>query len=233
MLLEKLKQNRTDYAHVVSALEHPKKFIISKFPDAVIIHSTISNVHVVEYEGQNLDKFCDFLKKLKIVRLQTTNETLYKKLIPHFKHHYVCTQAVYEKKENYCPPQFGLLKKEDLAYVQETYGMEEYISQLFERNRLFGWYEDNGLTGYVAFHIDETVGALFVKPEFRKKGYGEKIMKAAFEKYNSGISFAQILKENEGSERLHQKLGCSFSSKPVYWVYDEEYNYEGLNQTVQ
>lgn len=225
MFLTKLKNNKTDYVHVISALEHPKKLIISKFSDAVIIHCTTSNVHIVEYEGSDLDNFCNFLKKLKIVRLQTTNENIYKKLLPFFKHHYFCCQAIYEKKGNYFPEEFKLLQKNDLPYVQETYGMSEYILQLFERNRLFGWYEENLLKGYVAFHIDETVGALFVKPEFRKKGLGSKIMKAAFEKYDSGTTYAQILSENEASVKLHKKINCTISSKPVYWLYNEEYNY--------
>lgn len=225
MLLSKIRNEKIDYAHVISALEHPRRIVISKFTDAVIIHCTVSNVFVVEYEGSQLNSLCSFLRKLNIVRLQTTNEALYKKLIPDFKHHYICQQAVYENKEQYFPSQFQLLRKEDLPYVQTTYGISEYILQLYERNRLFGWYEDNQMKGYVAFHIDETVGALFVKPEFRNEGLGSKIMKAGFEKYEDGISFAQILSENESSIKLHKKINCSFSSKPVYWVYNEEYHY--------
>lgn len=222
-----LKKDNCTYAHVVSAMEHPHKVIVSPFQDAIIIHCTVSDVYIVEYAGSNYDCLCAFLSKFPIVRLQTTNQEIYKRLIPCFKHHYTCQQVIFptpEKAET-ANANLVLLKESDLVFVQETYGMPEYISQLYERKRLFGWYENDDLIGYVAFHIDETVGALFVKPAYRQQGYGAKIMESAFLKYNEGIRYSQILSENQSSIRLHQKLGCRFSQQEICWVYDKEYEF--------
>lgn len=227
MTILDLEKDSCTYAHVISAMEHPHKVIITPFKDAIIIHCTVSDVHIVEYAGRDYDKLSTFLNKLPIVRLQTTNQEIYKRLIAKFKHHYTCQQVVFPASKNQEPADSNLvlLKKSDLSYVQQSYEMPEYISQLFDRNRLFGWYEHSELIGYVAFHIDETVGALFVKPEFRKNGYGAKIMKAAFLKYDDGIRYSQILSENQSSIQLHKKLGCDFGSKEVCWVYNNEYIY--------
>lgn len=231
-ILNSVKDKLT-YAHVVSAMEHPHNVVVSPFPDAVIIHCIVSNVYVVEYDGIKVDDLCAFLKTLSVVRLQTTNRKIYEKLISDFKHNYSCVQVVFSPENitketdinDIVTDKLELLHPENLSYVQKTYEMPEYISQLYERNRLFGWYENNQLIGYVAFHIDETVGALFVKPEFRKQGYGAKIMKAAFCKYKDGIRYSQILSDNHSSIALHKKIGCQLEEKPVYWVYNEEYLY--------
>lgn len=228
------KSSCLNCAHVISAKEHPHSIVESPFCDAMIIHCTQSNVFIVEYEGTNYDELCAYLKTLPIIRLQTTNQEIYKRLIPDFKEHYSCYQVVYPvsalsegtvlvdnpSDENLC-----LLKKEDLPYVQKSYEMPDYMQQLYDRNRVYGWYEADELVGYVAFHIDETVGALFVKPEYRKKGYGSKIMAAAFRKYNDGIRYSQIICDNKASVEMHKKIGCDFEDKLIYWVYDEEYTY--------
>lgn len=228
MLLQDLRKKSVEYVHVISALEHSHKKIVSPFKDAVIIHCTESNVYVVEYEGIDYEKFCNFLRKINIVRLQTTNKILYERLIPSFKNHYVCQQMILKEKESFFPKEFKLLNFQDLAYVQKSYGMSEYIGQLYERNRLFGWYEDNRLLGYVAFHIDKTIGALFVKPEYRNKGIGSELMRAASSRFALSFPdktiFVQILSENIKSINLHKKIGFDLSSQ-VYWVYNEEYCY--------
>lgn len=213
-----------DYAHVTSALQHEHEILIND-PTSLLIHCTVSNVYIAEYQGDFLLDFYNKIKTYPVVRLQTTNRELYNLLIPDFLYHYDCIQAVFDKKVQFCPENFQLLKATDLKYAAESYGMEKYITQLYERNRLFGYYEKDKLIGYAAFHIDESVGALFVKPEFRKMGYGKKILEAAFNEYSNGIKYTQILKENTASVRLHEALGCSISSKKVCWVYNREYEW--------
>lgn len=225
MIISELQKDKISYAHVFSAMEHPHKTVVSPFPEALIIHCTVSDVYIAEYEGSDFEKFCSFLRKLPVVRLQTTSQEIYKRLIPDFKNHYTCKQVVFTSDASPGEEKLLPLSRKDLSYAQQTYEMPEYISQLFERDRLFGWYEDEQLIGYVAFHIDETVGALFVKPEYRQQGYGSRIMEAAFRKYNDGIRYSQILSENQSSIQLHKKLGCEFGSKEICWLYNKEYEY--------
>lgn len=234
--LQELTQDKINYAHVCSALEHPYKIVDCPSNEGVIIHCTVSNVHIAEYKGTDYSSFCKILKSLPVTRLQTTNKKLQQLLLSDFKHHYDCVQAIFPEnadlsshsavaEKSLSPSPLCLLHKEDLPYVQKTYEMDEYISQLYEHNRLFGWYENNTLIGYVAFHIDETVGALFVKPEFRKQGYGIKIMTQAFLNYKPGIRFAQIVDHNLSSIAMHKKMGCIIADKKISWLYNQEYNY--------
>lgn len=226
MLMEELLKDRINYPHVVSALQHPHK-IIKNSEDSLLIFCPVSKVFIAEYAGPNAPDFARFIKNQDIIRLQTTNSTLYDLLKPDFSVHYQCVQAVYDTKttEKGIFPQFKPLLPEDMPFAEETYGLKTYIQQLFHRNRLFGWYENDVLTGYVAFHIDESTGALYIKPEFRKKGYGAKLMKAAFENYDEGIKYSQIVHDNTGSIKLHEKIGCTISEKPLFWVYNEDFIY--------
>ena len=134
--------------------------------------------------------------KQPVIRLQTFNKKLQSLLVPHFKYNYACEQAIYSANSNYCDSNLKPLEVKNLEYNAQTYEMAEYMTQLYERNRLFGYYENEKFIGYVAFHIDETVGALFVKPEFRRFGYGEKVMTATFNLYSkinkNVICFSQI-----------------------------------------
>lgn len=213
--------------HVLSALQHPHEIVLSN-EDMLVIFCTVSNVYVAECNSGLEEKAADIILKRPVIRLQTSNKKLQSLLVPHFKHNYACEQAVYSADGNCCDSNLKPLEEKDLEYTAQTYEMAEYITQLYERNRLFGYYEKDNFIGYVAFHIDETVGALFVKPEYRRAGYGEKIMTAAFNLYSkinkNVICFSQILDDNESSIRLHKKMGCIFSD-PVFWVYDEEYRY--------
>lgn len=226
MLMEELLKDRINYPHVISALQHPHQIIINS-EDTLLIFCPVSKVFIAEYTGSNAPDFARFIKNQDVIRLQTTNSTLYNLLKPNFSVHYQCVQAVYEKnnKETSGFSQFKPLLPKDLPFAKETYGLEAYIQQLFKRNRLFGWYENDVLTGYVAFHIDESAGALYIKPEFRKKGYGAKLMKAAFEHYDDGIRYSQIVHDNTGSIKLHERIGCSISEKPLFWVYNEDFIY--------
>lgn len=220
--------NYSNLPHVLSALKHPHKLILEN-EDALLIHCTISNVYVAECTEGEENELAQYILKLSVIRLQTTNQKLYTLLLPYFKHHYECEQAVFNFfPQNFQDSKLEVLHPSDLNFTAESYEMPEYINQLYNRKRLFGYYDDEKLIGYVAFHIDETIGALFVKPEFRRKGYGEKIMSAAANIYHTenpeSVCFAQILTENVTSIKLHEKMNCIFGPK-VYWVYNEEYIY--------
>lgn len=232
MLLDEIIKNKNNYPHVISAIEHSHKILVNN-STSLLIHCPVSNVYIAEYRGSNLISFFEFIRKYSVVRLQTTNKELHKLLVPCFANNYECVQAVYTDENSasgFLPNEqvikLQLLKKQDLDYAAETYGLDFYIHQLYEKRRLFGYYKNNELYGYVAFHIDESIGALFVKPEHRGKGLGQKIMQAAFANYKSGIAYSQILKDNQASIKLHQKIGCAISPLPLYWVYDREFNYD-------
>lgn len=224
MLLDKLISAPTDFPHIISALQHSHEIILNT-ETSLFIFCPVSKVYIAEYSGNDLENFINEIECRNIIRLQTTNKNLFEKLKSRFAVSYECVQAIYPDK-NYPEENMNSVLEEDLPFAAETYGLESYIFQLHNKKRLFALYEENTIAGYVAYHIDESVGALYVKPEFRKKGYGAKLMEAAFKNYKDGIRYSQIVSDNTASIKLHKKIGCKISERPLYWVYDEDYFYE-------
>lgn len=224
MLLDDLISKPEEYPHVVSAVQHSHRILINT-ENAFLVHCPVSNVFIAEFSGTDIASFVNEIKKHKVVRLQTTSRILFETLKNDFSVNYQCVQATYPDG-NFTDSNLELIMEKDLPYAAESYGLEKYIYQLFRRNRLFALYENEKIMGYVAYHIDESTGALYVDPAFRNKGLGAKLLEAAFKNYKDGIRFSQIVNDNIPSIRLHEKLGCKISPVPLYWVYNEDFLYE-------
>lgn len=225
--LEKILQNNSaNYAHVFSAMEQSHEILINQ-KHSFLIHCVQSNSFIAESDEENkkVDSFCRMFKKFDILRIQTTNENVFNIIKPNFLYNYDCFQAIFPPKSLQKDENLQLLKEKDLDYVCKSYGLEKYITQLYERNRLFGYYENTDFIGYASFHIDESLGALFVKPEFRGKGYGKKIMKALAFCCKNPTKYSQILTTNTESINLHKRIGCEISTKKVFWAYNKEFEY--------
>lgn len=227
-LLEKILQdNSANYAHIFSAIEQSHEILINQ-EHCFLIHCIQSNSFIAESDekdNKKLDSFCKMFKKFNILRIQTTNERIFNIVKPNFLYNYDCAQAIFpleslQKNEN-----LQLLKEKDLNYVCKTYGLEKYITQLYKHNRLFGYYENANFIGYACFHIDETLGSLFVKPEYRGNGYGKEIMKALAFSYKNPTKYSQILTTNIESINLHKRIGCKISTKKIFWAYNKEFEY--------
>lgn len=227
-LLEKILQdNSANYAHIFSAMEQSHEILINQ-EHSFLIHCIQSNSFIAESDekdNKKLDSFCKMFKKFNILRIQTTNERIFNIVKPNFLYNYDCAQAIFpleslQKNEN-----LQLLKEKDLNYVCKTYGLEKYITQLYKHNRLFGYYENANFIGYACFHIDETLGSLFVKPEYRGNGYGKEIMKALAFSYKNPTKYSQILTTNIESINLHKRIGCKISTKKIFWAYNKEFEY--------
>lgn len=223
MVLDFFLSNPTDFPHIVSATQHIHKIIINT-ETTLLIHCPFSNVFIAETKDSDFSGFIRILKTFNIVRLQTTNETLFNFLKSDFAVSYECVQATYPESD-FTDSRLELISENDIPFASSTYGIENYIYQLYQRKRLFALYEKGKIAAYVAYHIDESVGALYVDPQFRKKGLGARLMKEAFKNYKEGIRYSQIVSDNIPSIKLHEKIGCKISSVPLFWVYDEDFIY--------
>lgn len=227
-LLEKILQdNSANYAHVFSAIEQSHEILINQKHN-FLIHCIQSNSFIAESDekdNKKLDNFCKMFKNFNILRIQTTNKSIFNIIKPNFLYNYDCIQAIFPLESLQKDENLQSLKEEDLNYVCKTYGLEKYITQLYERNRLFGYYKNDDFIGYACFHIDESLGSLFVKPEYRGNGYGKKIMKALVFSYKNPTKYSQILTTNIGSINLHKRIGCEISTKKIFWAYNKEFEY--------
>ena len=121
--------------HVMSALKHPHKVIFEN-EDALLIHCTVSNVYVAECADGEENDLAQYILKLSVIRLQTTNQKLYALLLPHFKHHYECEQAVFNSfPQSFQDSKLEVLHHSDLNFAAKSYEMPEYINQLYNHKR--------------------------------------------------------------------------------------------------
>ena len=223
MLLDTLRNDPDNYIHLISLLRTPHEIIVNT-EDSLLLHFQEQDTYIAETTAEDIAPFLQVIDNRHINRLETTTEAIYDYMSKKREFHYKCYQ--------YGPfptdagdPHLQLLRQEDLEYVTDTHGEAVYIRQLYARNRLFGYYVDEQLIGYAAYHIDNSVGALYVDPMYRRQGYGQKIISAAASLSNDAYTYSQVLVDNTASIRLHDSLPLTRSEKIIHWAYDEGFCY--------
>lgn len=221
MLLDKLLADYYNYPHIVAALHSPHTILVNTV-ESLCIHTTLSNILIVE--GDNILPLCNQIGLPQRENVQTTNAAIFHHFHKHYQNSYPCIQMTYEKT-SVTDSNLSLLHQEDLPYVMETYSQDKYIQQLFDRKRLYGYYSNNKLLGYLAHHIDDSLGALYVSPQYRRQGYGRKILSAGIASIDSSILYSQVLPDNLASLALHNSIKCRQSDIPVFWMYNTGFEY--------
>ena len=217
MYLDKIIKDEINYSNIITALHLPHKKIINT-KDYFLLYLEEGGTYYAgcdENTGKE-EELCNKIKELNYRVLSTPSEKVAKGLGS--KHSQGYLQFVYRGeiiKES--DSKLKILKDEDLDYVQETYHKGEYIVNLHKNKKIWGYYENNVLIGYVIEHSNGSTGGLFVKPEFRNKGYGTLILKEGYSKAKDYARFSQVAFDNISSIRVHEKLNCIKCNITVYW----------------
>lgn len=110
----------------------------------------------------------------------------------------------------------------DIKVIKKIYHMisEEEIDQIFEAGNLFSAFMDGEFVGFGGFHLEGSMGLLEILPEHKRKGYGTQIETFLInEALRRGkIPYAEIVKENDISIKLQEKLGLDFGKTPIWWL---------------
>ena len=225
MLLEELLSRPNDYAHI-AALTKGEYEVIAESNDFFILHSGVSDIYSVELRDDSLaDTVTDILKKENCDLLLTTSPAVFNRMRNGYTDSYMCYQYIFTKDF----PQDSharVIDEKDLPYVIATYHDPEYIRQLYDRKRILGYYVDNRMVGYIAFHIDSTLGALYVDPTCRRKAYGSAIVKAAIAHFShNGLLYSHVVSDNEASIALHRSLGAVRSLPDIYWMHRRGFSF--------
>ena len=217
MYLDKIKEDGINYANIITILNLPHELILNT-KDYFLIYFPEGDIYYAgcdEKSGKD-EELCKKINEIGYRVLSTPSEKIAKGLNSKWSRGYL--QYVYRGdiiKES--ESKMIVLKDEDLEYVQETYKRGEYMVKLHKNKKIWGYYENNVLIGYILEHANGSTGGLFVKPEFRNKGYGALILKEGYSRAKEYARFSQVDFENISSIKVHEKLKCIKCDVTIYW----------------
>lgn len=157
--------------HIIKLDENEYKDLYGNYP-VFLRYYPVPDVYAAE---GNINFLYNEIEHIKPTRVITTNEDLYKKLIPLFKYNCKCyeySNFINPKKDKH----IKLLQEKDLEFVIKNTNRKDYITKLYNSHNLYGYYINDELCGYGCYHIDGTIGLIFVKEEYRQQGIGSKIV---------------------------------------------------------
>ena len=114
-------------------------------------------------------------------------------------------------------------EEHNLAILIENYHLlnPEGLKKLVRRkNILIGYYQER-VIGFIGEHLEESMGILYVLPEYRHRGFGSALQKCLIAKMmeEGNIPFTQVEKDNKVSLSLQKKIGMTRSDHLVVWMW--------------
>lgn len=142
------------------------------------------------------------------------------------KYHSDCVQLYLPESVTHKGDKEGIITlTEDMAsYIHERYDHKHVISLDYIRERInvgtaYGIMDNDVLAGWVMTHEEGTMGVLTVLPEFRRKGYAQKLNAALVKNLRAQGKpcLVHIIKGNIPSLTLSKKNGMVYSCD-VHWI---------------
>ena len=224
MYIDECLKDKITYCNLHQYLKFEYEVLYST-ENAFILKLLKLNIYVVDCINSEVEKVKIELEKYNATFITIWNDKLYQLIKSKFKYSCKCYQAIYTGEKIKNNGNLMHLKKEDLEYVKITYNKgrdAKEVEEGFKANNLLGYYENDKLIGFVGRHIEHSIGMLYVKEEFRRKGYGSLILKLAYSFFEDQIPFTQIIVDNIASLNLHKKIGCNFGKKYIYWLLNQD-----------
>lgn len=138
-----------------------------------------------------------------------------------------CYQFVYTSEKplpekgtlSYCFPE-----PKDFNVVRSVYQMitaEELQQEMYDGCFIKGMDGDGNFTCFIGVHYEQSMGLLFVFPEYRRKGYAQEIYSHLINMRLEGghIPYCHVLANNQASIRLQNKLGFTCADGLISWLH--------------
>ena len=114
----------------------------------------------------------------------------------------------------------------DLGFILAHYDRLEpdEIEQAILENRLFILRDGGGPFAFIGLHDDFSMGMLLILPEYRRKGWAERLERALTARVleMGELPYGHVFIDNENSLRLQEKLGFIRCSDTVFWMWKGE-----------
>jgi len=222
MYIDECLKDEITYANLHQYINSAHKILLST-ENAFIILLPKYNIYIADCKNTECGNLCEELNKYNINIMTIWNDNLFELMKPKFKNSNVSHQAFYDGEKPEKNKNLINLKKEDLDYVLNTYNggnNKREVTEAFKSNNLLGYYEKGELIGFIGRFTDSSIGMLYVKQEYRRKGYGAIILKSVYSFWDNQVPFSHVIIGNTASENLHKKIGCKFGKKKIYWLWN-------------
>ena len=227
--LARLSGNRLLYIDMLEVLRRGTAQIRRAGPDGVLLYDPPSEVWFLDAETPAaLDEMLPMLDGCVIL---TGHQMWYKdKLAAHFgfQTEQTCRQSAWLAPQPPVVPSFdGELRWLDRSWAvwteehySHSFGGVSYMEDAIDRGML-GAFVDGQPAGFIATHIEGSMGMLEVLPEYRRRGIGEALLLAMTAScLERGIyPYGQVWADNDPSLALQRKVGMTLSEELLFWLF--------------
>ena len=227
--LARLTGNRLLYLDMLEVLRRGTAQIRRAGPDGVLLYDPPSEVWFLDAETPAaLDEMLPMLDGCVIL---TGHQMWYKdKLAAHFgfQTEQICRQSAWLSPQPPVVPSFdGELRWLDRSWAvwteehySHSFGGVSYMEDAIDRGML-GAFVDGQPAGFIATHIEGSMGMLEVLPEYRRRGIGEALLLPMTAScLERGIyPYGQVWADNDPSLALQLKVGMTLSEELLFWLF--------------
>ena len=227
--LARLTGNRLLYIDMLEVLRRGTAQIRRAGPDGVLLYDPPSEVWFLDAETPAaLDEMLPMLDGCVIL---TGHQMWCKdKLAAHFgfQTEQICRQSAWLSPQPPVVPSFdGELRWLDRSWAvwteehySHSFGGVSYMEDAIDRGML-GAFVDGQPAGFIATHIEGSMGMLEVLPQYRRRGIGEALLLAmtAFCLERGIYPYGQVWADNDPSPALQRKVGMTLSEELLFWLF--------------
>lgn len=227
--LARLTGNRLLYLDMLEVLRRGTAQIRWAGPDGVLLYDPPSEVWFVDAETPAaLDEMLPLMEGCTIL---TGHQMWYKDRLAArfgFQTEQICRQSAWMSPQPPVVPSFGgeirLLDRSWAEWTEARYshsfGGVAYMESAIDRGML-GAFVDGLPAGFIATHIEGSMGMLEVLPQYRRRGVGEALLLAmtAFCLEQGKYPYGQVWTSNAPSLALQRKTGMTLSDELIFWIF--------------
>ena len=225
-IIEKFGEDEDFFVCAKYALTHGAKIIYAEEDGLLLYYQGIYNLFGTS--GNGLKNALSLVDKAECFVCSSEEEGDAVKEKFCFEHKKPCYQVNYKKPCGIKIPENTEVKEllptdENVDFVTKTYTLgfsRETIKSLMTDFEFYATFTGGELSGYIGRHDEGSIGILEIMPNFRRMGLGAFLVDYSVKKVREKgePAYCHIFTGNEGSLKMHLKMGFTPCEKLVWWV---------------
>lgn len=227
--LARLTGNRLLYIDMLEVLRRGTAQVRRAGPDGVLLYDPPSEVWFVDAETPAVLE--EMLPMMEGCTILTGHQMWYKDALAArfgFQTEQICHQSAWMADQPPEVPDFGgEIHQLDQSWAEwaedhysHSFGGVAYMEEAIDRGML-GAFVAGKPAGFIATHIEGSMGMLEVLPQYRRKGIGEALLLAmtSFCLELGMYPYGQVFTDNGPSLALQRKVGMTLSEELLFWLF--------------